>query len=548
MPTPWTSIAPKPVSDHEIIVFYDVDNIDVADGPGTTFGRLLPVSGSGPLPADQEEACRGRHANGFIWRQAEPDDAGRTAFRVGEDLHPHIRDILTGARNDLATRWLPTEQTTRLLASADLYEQHKPAAERSRKLIVLKRTAAAEARMRVLGMPSRDLKLTIEAFDLTLFETRKGLMQVRLRFSPLDNGQPLTAIELLEAVYALSRFNSFRWVSAAQNHETVGPEFTLGTLMRSLCFDKLGASHPSGRVFTYWVTRFDASLTVDEADLFALYAARHYTTDYQISPGIEGVRRVRDFITVGHALALEGGATVIAPPPDGKLPDFLKTFKANAVHANYLPILTLALHEHGFLVEKTSTALLTAQQRMKPELVRAAFAALARASLDFRIFFRYTEVSEITMHNAFNRALRDVLGLDRMQAEFSGDVAEISAFLERQALRERAEVEHHRSTRFWFLGVIGTGILAALSVGTLLTQVMKNRGMFFEAWEHPLVALQSKEAPEFIGLLAGLLVLVGTCFVGYLKRPLATGMSAGEEAGGFAEEAGRDFIVDRARE
>src|SRR5262249_26205655 len=160
-----------------------------------------------------------------------------------------------------------------------------------------------------------------------------------------------------------------------------------------------------------------------------------------------------------------------------------------AVHPHYLPIITLALHEHEFLVAKTSTAVLSAEQRANSDEVRMAFMALTRASLDFRIFFRYTEVSEITMHNAFNRALRDVLGLDRMLVEFSADVAEASALLERQAFRERAQAEHHRSTRFWFLGVIGTGILAALSVGTLLTQILQNRTALFEIWKHPLTTL-----------------------------------------------------------
>jgi hypothetical protein len=200
------------------------------------------------------------------------------------------------------------------------------------------------------------------------------------------------------------------------------------------------------------------------------------------------------------------------------------------------------------LDRKTSTALLTAKQRENPGEVRKTFVDLTRASLDFRVFFRNTEVSEITMHNAFNRALRDVLGLDRMQAEFSGDVAEILAFLERQAFRERAEAEHRRATRFWFLGVLGTGILAALSVGTLLTQVLENRPMFLEMWERPLATLQNNEASQFIGLLAGLLVLIGACFIGYLKRPQENGASLRSEGDVFAEEAGKDFIIHRARE
>ena len=219
----------------------------------------------------------------------------------------------------------------------------------------------------------RNLKLSIEAFDLTLFETRKGWMQVRLTFSPLDKGPPLTAMELLEAVYALSRFNSLHWVSAKADHAPVGPEFTLGTLMRGFCFEQTAATRPSGRIFTCLVARFDTPLAVEAADLYGLYAARHYTTDYDVSPGIEGVQRVRDFVTIGHTLALEGSATVIAPAAPGTaLPEFLKTWRTNAFHGHYLPILTLALHEHEFLVEKTSAALLSAEQRKIPRRFASA--------------------------------------------------------------------------------------------------------------------------------------------------------------------------------
>jgi hypothetical protein len=543
MSSVWSSLATKPLAEHEIVIFYDIDGLNIEMGPETTFRELAPEYGASPLPPDQLEALQHRYANDWVWRQAEPDEADRTAFKIGGDLHPHIRHILSGARVDLATRWLPTETTTRLLEKADRYEEDKPQSARIRKALLLNYTKAAQDRLAAATVASRELKLTIGEFDLTLFETRKGLLQARVTFSPLEKGSPLTTIEVLEAVYALSRFNSFRWIAATTGHEPVGPEFTLGTLLRWLCFPQIRATQPSGRIFTYLFARFDCELTTDEADLFALYAARHYTTDYHIAPHIEDVRRVRDFITIGHTVSLEGGASVITPPPGGQLPEFLKTWKTHAFRAHYLPILMLALHEHEFLVEKTSTALLTAEQRKDPERVRKGFLDLTRASLIFRIFFRYTEVSEISMHNAFNRALREVLGLDRMLVELSSDVAEISAFLEREVHREAAEAEYRRSTRFWFFAVVGTGILAALSVSMLVKEVLESLGLFVEAWKGPLAVLETKEGREFFGLLAGVIVLIFTCVGGYLKRPLRHGASDGREADGFTKEAKAELII-----
>ena len=67
------------------------------------------------------------------------------------------------------------------------------------------------------------------------------------------------------------------------------------------------------------------------------------------------------------------------------------------------------------------------------------------------------------MHNSLNRALRDALGLDRMLVELNDDVAEASSFLERENDREVAERDHQRSVRFWFFGVFGAGVFAALT-------------------------------------------------------------------------------------
>jgi hypothetical protein len=551
----WSRMAVLSVADHEIVAFYNVDDVDMIRGPGTTFGHLVAKGDAFPLPADQREALRGRYASEPVWRQAEPDEAGKTAFKMGEDLHPHLRAILSGSQTDLATRWLPTEATIALLASADLYEAEKLPGDRTRKVMVLKYTKAAERRLNASGSVPRVLKLTIEALDLTLFNTRKGLLQVRLAVSPLEEDRQVTAIELLEAVCSLSRFNSLQWASLTPGHPIVSIEFGLGPLMRGLSFEDAGPMRASDRIFSYLLAQFASPVDVDEADLFALHAARHYTVDYNVTLTTERRGRVRDFATVGHTLALEGGATIIAPTAESELPDFLKNWKTNVHRAYYMPIVALALHEHEFLVDKTSAALLSPSQRANPEESRKALMHLTQASLNFRIFFRYTEVSEITMHNAFNRALRDVLGLDRMQAKFTGDVREITDFLQRQNFlarldldRERLKVEHRRNSRFWLLGVIGTGILTALSVGALSKQILESRKMFLVAWEHPVATLYDPEGSGFVALMAGLVSLIIVCIAGYLKRPLEGSLPRASENGRFAEEAAIEMVVRQTHE
>lgn len=157
------------------------------------------------------------------------------------------------------------------------------------------------------------------------------------------------------------------------------------------------------------------------------------------------------------------------------------------------------------------------------------------------------------MHNVFNRALREVLGLDRMQAEFTSDVTEISNFLQREHQRQTAEAERRRSTRFWFFAVIGTGILAALSVGTLVKQVLEHLNLIREIWNSrftlladPAAVLEREKGAEFFGVLVGLVVMFFACIGGYLNRPRRNGARGGYEDDTFAEKASKEVVVHRS--
>jgi len=550
----WSILAPLALAEHELVVFVAIDGLDLASGPMMTFRDL--IKGGCPLPSDQCDALVTRYASDPIWRMAEPDEMGKTAFALSRDLHPHIRSILSGARIDLATRWMPTETTTRLLTKADLYQKaERPGGSASgpppgyvRKKLAVNLTPRAEQRLSAVEIAQRRLAFQISAMDLTLFETKKGLLQARVAFMPFERAVPINAMEFLEAAYALSHRASLRWVAADENHEALGDPFAFPDLLRSLCLPEWRREEAPSRNFTYSYVHFEEALAPERADAFAFYASRRYNSDYEVSEPIEDTRRVRDFATVGHTLSLEGAATVIAPLQGNALPEFLRTWRTHAFQATYLPIVTLALHEHQFLVEKTSTALLTREQRRKPSEVRRAFFDLTRASLDFRIFFRFSEVSEVSRHNALNRALREVLGLDRMLVELNGDVAEASAFLERENDRAVAQRDHLRSRRFWFFGVVGGGVIAALTTTALIKQVLEDRELFVRAVLDPIAVLNDNQGPAFFGLIAGLAVMLIAWIVGYLKRPLAYKIRTEEPRDEEANEAAIDLIVHESLE
>jgi hypothetical protein len=547
MASPLHGIAAAALAEHEIVLFFPVDGIDPARGPQVRFGQLAGGHGGDPFPPDQEEALMARYAADPLWQVLAPGEHDKTGFVVGEDLHPHIRDILSGARTDLATRWILAANARRLLASADLYRDDKPPAQRSRKAIVLEFAQAAERRLAAENLGSRKLKLTIESLDLILFSTAKGFAQLRVTLAPLTAGAPLAAMELLEAICAVARFNRLRWHDL-KSATLVGSTFDLGVLVNALCLGRPDATRAAARAFTYAFARFARHQAAADADLFALHAARRYTSDYTLAHDAGGFRRVRDFDTVAHTAALEGAVTLVVPPADNEpLPEFLRAFRAGTFSAHYVPIALLALHEHSFLVEQTSTALLTPAQRADRAAASRKFFELARQSLDFRVIFRYAEVSLITMHNALHRVFREMLGLDRMQAEFSADVAEISEFLQREEAHRRAEDEHRRGRRFWYFSMFGTAVLGALAVSTLVKEGFE---ILDAVWAHGVAHLDGKEAAALVAFAAGMAVFLGACLVGVIKRPPRHAPADPDAHGGhgFADHAAPDFVIHKHRE
>src|ERR1700704_1219988 len=154
MSSAWASLAAKTLADHEITLFYQIDGLDIGKGPDVYFRDLLSKEADDTIPQDQREALSGRYEFMPMWRKIEPAAGGKTEIAIGSDLHSNIRSILAGARPDLATRWLLTDNARRFLTSADLYalDADESAIERVKKEIVYEPSSATERRFATLGI------------------------------------------------------------------------------------------------------------------------------------------------------------------------------------------------------------------------------------------------------------------------------------------------------------------------------------------------------------------------------------------------------------
>ncbi|MGE0717371.1 MAG: hypothetical protein AB7P02_18135 [Alphaproteobacteria bacterium] len=498
MADPWSSIAVQVLADHEIHLFLTMDGVTLA-GPEIGLGRLAEAAnGSGCLPSDQHAALSGRYRHTAVWERAAGDAA--------PDFHPHVAALAAGARDRVAAVWTLGQQARRLVGSADLYPDDAPAAARVRKRLELVFSKAADARLRSHGLVPRPLQVTIDRVTLHAFSTGRSILHAIVRLDA-DDGSPLGAIELLEAQVALGRFEWLAWSSAPERR------FGLAALLRMLVLGADAAARPADRVATHTYVQLEAPATVEDADRLGTHLARHYTTDYALLPDAGGVARVRAFATVGHVVALEGAATVVCPDAaTGTLAPFLEGFRTTTFRGHYVPIGLLARHEHAFLVDCTARAVATSDEG---EGAVERLGRLRSESLAFRLFFRFSEISGVTMHNAVNRAFREVLGLDRMLDELADDIVEVEAHLR---LVEERRVHH----RYYWAGLVGGAALAGLTTFTILKEGGPPLvGLLGKLMDVPLgkVADPVESWAKLAGVGLGLLVAGITVWLGLKRKP-----------------------------
>jgi len=510
------SFSAKIISDHEIQFLFRFDGVDIASGPDISLSAV--ASGPG-IPEDQKAALAGRYGTTAIWKRERSSG-------TGHDFHRHIRDVVGGKREDLATRWTLDDAARRLIASADLYEEQTDRGLRVEKWMVLAFSDAARKRVAAHAITGTAVVVACRDITLTLFKTGHGFAVVTLELSRLDRSK-VTAIELLEGQILLARFGTLVWTGIRGDGSAVSPPFRLADLVRSLVVgDK--AKAPPERVTSLTYARFTDPLPIAARDLFAVHLARHYSSDYQTAAEIEGVVFVRDFETVRHAVALEGAATVVGATPEAPhQPDFLHHFRTGTFHRHYVPVALLARHEHAFLVRRTSAAVLTQGEMSDSLQTVRRLQELREACLIFRLCYRFSELSSVTMHNSLNSAFRQVLSLDRMTRELDSDVETFEEHLRQLRKSEESHREDEKHRRYYWVTVIGAGALAGLTMFSITKEFL---GIFIH--EGPPGAVEQAVTlfgrdvplaivPKLAGLVLGILTAIFGWIIANLRGPKA---------------------------
>lgn len=493
------------IEENEVHLYYRLQSLDFEDGPRTTLGHLAAAADeSDPaiLPKDQVVALSTRYQDQQIWEPALQDGRPVQQTPISTDLHPAVRSLLSGERPELLKRWRLHAQAAQFVASADLYAKDVDRDIRTKKVLCLRLGARATSR---LGRSSDDaamFRLDIRSLEIVAFATGTSFLIARVRIKR-PGQDDMSAAELTEAVHAVSRFNTCCWRAAEDLKAIEGPDFSLGKMLHSLVQPEVSDRVLTNRVTSYVFARTTSSMESSSHDAFCFYLARRYTSDYAMDLENVSLRHIRDFENVRHAVSEDGMASVIRPTDEDHLSISLENWRSSVMQTCYSPIVLLALHENWFLNLKRADAV-TAQAG---EDAITVLQGIVDSALLFRLWYRFSSVSDISMHNAISRALRDVLALDRKLDEMQDDVEAMKDCLVSAEREQNEFLEAVRHRRFYAIGVFSAAALAGLTAHQIAKELLG-----------PMLA----DSPDPVATGAGLVGLLAAFLsfgYGLLKRP-----------------------------
>lgn len=282
--------------------------------------------------------------------------------------------------------------------------------------------------------------LRVSGVEVLHFASGVGLALVTLEWG---GKQPLTldALQLLLSRLTPNRQKDvLRWAHLAD--PPADQRFSLSWLLSQLLVPAACRFEVWSRFFTYVYATLPAGTDPDALSDAAWRLSRHYSARYSVEPGWPGTELYAPFPDIRHALSLEGAATVASEASDFVANGGLLGRFGNC----YLPLATLAYHEHAYLLDIAQEA---ARVPFGDDAAAQAqgLRQMTNRFLRFRLRYRLPLASDITMHNAFYEKMRRALQLEALETKLAQDVAETQDHLRRVADEAAAAVAREQAAR-----------------------------------------------------------------------------------------------------
>jgi hypothetical protein len=295
--------------------------------------------------------------------------------------------------------------------------------------------------------------------DARLFAFRTGIAILDLSWHYEVEG-PLSIGCVLEGNYLLSHDNH-----PGHNKHDVAPDRLDPARLHDIALALLpaelrgrGLLHLDRRIL-YSMVRLDTPVDADTARVLATWLSHRQTTDYHPPAALEGEGLWQPFPYLCHASAPEGGASVIFDA--GQTSGFVQNFVKGSGNNTYIPLFVSSLHNHFWLLNQTDW--IPAHRRKAGG--RAETEELERLyeqTVEFRRYFYFPMVSQISLHNTFYEHWQDTL-----------HIAQRLRFVE-QTARDVAELIKTRRTRW--LGRV-SGAVAGFLLTHEILELLSTTGL-----------------------------------------------------------------------
>ena len=501
--TSFTEDELPPVAEHRVHVFFPLvwgaGEAAYRRGPRTWLHRIVTGESRSNTDAPLRASCAliGQLSIGDVVRQlgwthvpSARGTAQAPAWKEisgrgmnARDLYPHVRQILGGESSGVPL-CIPYEFADLSVLNAALIEKGVPRRYRSpadaetstkvvRQYFRIAFKAAAGKRLGTQGV-----RLRMDSARLYVFRSDIAVLDLGWHYLADGSADDDAAVDpraIVEGNYLLS--HSFDAPAAAdvaprlRAHDCDGACGTRchggadgngckalhalrplsGTILRTVAAALLPEAlrrderfHPD-RLYLYTAARFAAPVAESKLRYCASMLAHRFTLDYKPSAALQRNGALSLFGNVCHVLASESAASLVAPLGDASA--FVQGFVKSTAENKYVPLLVAGLHTNFWLLYLTDW-LPARRQRAGSRAEQEGFEDLYQRVVEFRRYFTYPQVSQISHDNAFYDALQDAHRLStRVQ------------FLE-QTARDQAELIKSRLART--VGRISSGIAAFL--------------------------------------------------------------------------------------
>lgn len=293
-----------------------------------------------------------------------------------------------------------------------------------------------------------------------------GMMVIDVSFKqPQKGGIGISHLEEFQEInYMISR-NSNDNQSATINWTSDKKTKGLSDIVDLLLPVGLGQSinlkttkdHKNTYSYSYIATEHNLEYAERKNYLFRL--SRKYNELYLPENTDQQIDYFEPFLPITHAFSLEGAASFIDYSAyDGSVPESIKSFHRSAIPQAYAILILLTYAEYIFLREMATNTPDTERVDMRnpTEKNLAKLRSFRTKLYDFRLNFRYSQISSNTNHNLFCDTNKKALEIERILLETSNDTKEIELYIADQ-------VSQQQQKKLKVFGIIGS--LFAVIIG-----------------------------------------------------------------------------------